>query len=139
MTPPSWLYWPDDGGGSVDLISFESDATSPSNPQTLPHTNLEQTTLAGDGGLLWDGRSLVNAVEAKGAPSPDFFYVYFDNVTDANTALAQFSSFTLTDSTSGTDYALTPTVDSANSRLKFLTDSDVVWVDTNDYILRGTP
>ena len=135
---PRWLHWPA-ADGDVDLASFSSNATSPSNPGIQSHTNLEQTTLAGDGGLLFDGRGLSNSFELKGSPSPDFFFMYFDDTTDANSANSMFSSFTLTDTTSSIDYALTTSVDSVNSRIKFLTASDSVWVSGSSYVLKGTP
>lgn len=139
MSPPSWQYWPNVVSGDVDIASFSSNATSPTNPGTQTHTNLEATTLAGDGGLLWDGRSTANAIELKGATSPDLFYIYFDDATDAASAESQFSSFTLGDTTDIVDYALTTSVDSPNSRIIFTTSSDSVWVTGNSYVLRGAP
>ena len=143
MTPPSWLYWPDSGGSATTtaLASFSSGAVdSNGNSGIMAHTNLEGTTLAADGGLLWDGRGVSNSIEGKGAnANPDFLYMYFDSQADCSTAVGQFTSFTLSDTTDSVDYSLTTSIDVANARVKFLTTVNQIWKDGNNYILKGNP
>lgn len=130
MTPPTVQFIP---ALNVSVIGFTSAVTSPGKEFNVDHTNIV-------GDSWWDGRGLTNSIDLLGNLSPDVFDMYFSNDTERNTALASFSSFELFDASDIVTYTLT-TSSISFSRIRFQAQSgaDAVWVNGNDYILKGQP